>query len=1091
MPKQIEFEGALHEFPDDFTDGDIASALSSLAPAKSPEAPKAPEPGIASKAWDVANTHAVQALGGGTALQAYEGAGEGLKEIASRALGTPYSKIREDFPIVKAAEFVGDAGKLIPKAIDALYTPIGAAATALPFLRAPKAAAAIGAAFSTQQAMDLPDAVERVKRGEMGAGELVADTAMTALPLAGPAAAAMRKRKAAPKPVTAPPDIPEPAIPLESAENYPAPFKSAEESAKVFQSVPQPKSAQESAAVFVNSLQPDDATASRRAGQRGSISRSPLSPKPKPIEEEFLNFDRIKVSPEEEAALRGTIRTMAERGELTKEVEPHTAIIERAKSIDPELVREVDPTISGINGRAGVLALRERINALNRDKLKLEQQVASGGLMEADRRTAFEKAEAMDRDLKQYLGVFAGIRTENGRNLAALRITADNTLDLNYWVGRAAKAKGLPADRLPDLDRRAVGQAVAEAQEAAASGDANAAAKAKMRVARVVGKMDESGWLETATSLWKAGLLTGVKTHFRNLGGNAAFQVAEEAARVPAVLVDMALSLGTGKRTVAGPSVRGLSNSVYDAATKGVQEARQIMTQGATSADLLKGDQPRELNFQKLSNLAETQPEGMLKTALKGTNDVINTYANSVFRALSAEDRVFRVYAMRRSLEAQAKVQAMNEARAGRIKDIDVNRRAIELSGNPSDVMRTEAIAYAEFATFNNRNAVGTAINRGKTALGPVGKFAMDQVVPFVNTPANVFARMADYAPGTNFAGPLLRAVYDKRSGVPVNVQKTFSEAVGRGMVGTGIVYLFYQLGKEGKATGINQEPEGQRNVRQAAGRQPGAVMVGDSWMKVSPFSPVGTLATIGASLARESSRSLKDEAKRPWQVASVASKALLEQPMLQGVKDTIETLEQPGGRAESFIAQKAGSFIPTIVSDAATVVDPTRREFKPPSSSNPLVPMGYGIKQRLPFVRSTLPESRDVLGRPLPASRGAAIDPFLTTDARENKDPMLKELIQQESSIVAPKKFSGEDDQHYRARKFLTGVILETQLRGLSLTGADEEKKKSIKKAVKSARKELQTLIDDPEFVATPEPERTRIMTELANEFQSRIARP
>ena len=35
MPQRIEFEGAIHEFPDDFSDADIAAALGETGPAQS------------------------------------------------------------------------------------------------------------------------------------------------------------------------------------------------------------------------------------------------------------------------------------------------------------------------------------------------------------------------------------------------------------------------------------------------------------------------------------------------------------------------------------------------------------------------------------------------------------------------------------------------------------------------------------------------------------------------------------------------------------------------------------------------------------------------------------------------------------------------------------------------------------------------------------------------------------------------------------------------------------------------------------------------------------------------------------------------
>jgi hypothetical protein len=48
---------------------------------------------------------------------------------------------------------------------------------------------------------------------------------------------------------------------------------------------------------------------------------------------------------------------------------------------------------------------------------------------------------------------------------------------------------------------------------------------------------------DKAVTVWKAGLLTSLRTHERNLIGNTIHNVAETAKDVPAVLTDKVLSL--------------------------------------------------------------------------------------------------------------------------------------------------------------------------------------------------------------------------------------------------------------------------------------------------------------------------------------------------------------------------------------------------------------------------------------------------------------------------------------------------------------------------------------------------------------------
>jgi len=64
----------------------------------------------------------------------------------------------------------------------------------------------------------------------------------------------------------------------------------------------------------------------------------------------------------------------------------------------------------------------------------------------------------------------------------------------------------------------------------------------------------ETSLKQIVVNFRRAGLLTGFKTHLRNMASNAAFQASEEAARAIALMADLAASAVTGRRTVSGPS---------------------------------------------------------------------------------------------------------------------------------------------------------------------------------------------------------------------------------------------------------------------------------------------------------------------------------------------------------------------------------------------------------------------------------------------------------------------------------------------------------------------------------------------------------
>jgi hypothetical protein len=770
-----------------------------------------------------------------------------------------------------------------------------------------------------------------------------------------------------------------------------------------------------------------------KAGERGAIGPTPRrTAPPKPPEEELFNFRRIRVSPTEEANLRSEVLAAAkEGGLLPKEIESHAAIVEEAKRmVGEDAAKHIGPT--DIQTRAARMAMRQRMNTLNREVVEGQQKIREIGetLPPAERIKAEQEIAQKEADLREYIGEWAGIRSADGRNLAMHKIMADSTWDVGYWMQKARRAQGLPPGaQLPEATESAVRQIIVKGEKAAAAGDSATQEAAKRELAQTMAKMDESGWLETISAFRKAGLLTGLKTHARNIGGSGAFQTMEEVSRIPAAMVDIALSAFSKRRTVAGASPWAVARAGQQAATKGLREAGQILRRGATAEDLAKMDAPRELNFQKLGKASK----------------VINAYVNGVFRTLGAEDRVFKSYAIRRSLEAQAKVKAINEVKAGAIPEMQYAKRIRELAENPTEEMGAQAIYDADFATFNNQNLLASGVNMAKTGIRSVANkidaergttaaktaadalvFASDLVAPFVKTPANVAARLADYS----VAAPVKTAYHTFRmlkDGITPEHQKAVSMALGRGITGGSLMMLGYYLAADGKATGTGQVPPGQRNVNEFAGRQAGSVKVGGEWNRVTPFSPGGNLVTMGATLHEQGIRSLGDAASKPGEIAKVATRTVLEQPMVQGVSETIEALQDPEARGEKVIGSMAGSFVPTILSDVGTAMDDRRREITKGSFAGAVK---QGVQSRVPGWRESLPERKDVFGKPLEAKKSAAVNPFLSSTAKEDSDKLARELVAAGVQVGKPAKKKDESDEEFEVRKAATGSAMEAELR-------------------------------------------------------------
>lgn len=251
--------------------------------------------------------------------------------------------------------------------------------------------------------------------------------------------------------------------------------------------------------------------------------------------------------------------------------------------------------------------------------------------------------------------------------------------------------------------------------------------------------------LDTAGSFRKANLLTAVKTHMVNIGGNIGNIVGGEIAQVPAAMVDRVAAIFTGQRTEtvgANPLIKGITALVKQDETlknakwnseEGVQAGKdaawQILKTGGSVEEMEKLQHSESILSQKYPG----RPAKWM-----------DNYINGVFRTLGAEDALFKVYAFRRSLETQAKAIALTERRAD--PNVNVKERMKDLVLHPTNTMQVIADDYAHEMTFQADNPISTAFTRIKAG-NPKFKFFAELIVPYDRTPTNVVLQSLEYLP--------------------------------------------------------------------------------------------------------------------------------------------------------------------------------------------------------------------------------------------------------------------------------------------------------------------------------------------------------
>lgn len=557
---------------------------------------------------------------------------------------------------------------------------------------------------------------------------------------------------------------------------------------------------------------------------------------------------------------------------------------------------------------------------------------------------------------------------------------------------------------------------------------------------------------ERAVTLWKAGLLTSLRTHETNIASNVGMAVGETAKDAPAVLGDRVLSAA-----INNSAVRRALRIPQDAPRLGATKAlgRSLPVIGGATVGAAVGASRGDTAGERVRNAAVGAAAGgtaalagvSWRGALKGlrmarevmagrapdtalnrfevrespfTNPILKAYTDVVFRSLGAEDQVFRNMALDRSLHEQAQVVAKNEGLRGRA----ATRRAeglyqratqrqstdLELTSEDDqqviDAMSLRAVADADVATFQDKTHVGDAL----TAIGKIPVFG-PITAPFGKTPGAVTTRIVEYSPaGFIISGAnALRLVSALKAGATPEeaaiIQRYAAETFGRAATGSSMIGLGYVLGRLGMATGAYPVTDQQQGAQwQLNGTQENSIKIGDTWHEYGRLAPLGNLWGIGATIAQmERNGSAEGLGGKALGGMAATAQAFTDQPFLQGAERITDALKDPGGRpAQQYWQSQAASVFPAGLASVARMVDPVVRQ---PET------VGQALQTKIPLLSRRVPAKVDVLGREVRRSGGALgeVLPMRQSRDRTNDSPVQRVLAEHN---VVPNRLKREDGE-------------------------------------------------------------------------------
>lgn len=558
--------------------------------------------------------------------------------------------------------------------------------------------------------------------------------------------------------------------------------------------------------------------------------------------------------------------------------------------------------------------------------------------------------------------------------------------DLDYMGRQMALYAHSPVD---DQDGRVGDLALARLYEAYGN------------ITPATGKEKRRTWRYTAT-------LLSLPSAGRNVIGNAAQGGVNAASHGVAQALDSLISLGTGKRTVAGLSVKERVDGWYAFAEETKNTIRDFYVDKAITSH---GEDRHNLNqrgrvYQNNTLEALRLTEGFL---------------------MSVGDRNFWKKAYVNSLAEQQRVAEMN----GEEFDYEAACERAE--------------AEANYATFNEDSRVRDLLNRLKNPPEDASDFdhllatVIDYLMPFTGVPTNVTKRMIQYSPaGLGMAMLKHGARLAHKEGFN---QYEFVTEMSRGLTGTALFAIGGALLEAGLISLGTGEEEDKKiyGAETAQGRQyTPYIRIGDQYISLSTFMPAGSALIMGAT-----ARDIFKDDEDVWNAIKSACFSSFDMIFDASYMSALaEVFGGYGSLGENTVNSLMNSTIsmnvPAVLGQIASALDPYVRNTKDKNVF--MQALKSGLIAKIPGLRNELLEAKvDITGEKVANTKQyvAPIDPLTRTYA--NDDETLQYLIdfarETGDSSVIPELF-------IKSNKYEVNIT-KTQAKSLRINrGKDENGK-------------------------------------------------
>lgn len=301
----------------------------------------------------------------------------------------------------------------------------------------------------------------------------------------------------------------------------------------------------------------------------------------------------------------------------------------------------------------------------------------------------------------------------------------------------------------------------------------------------------------------------------------------------------------------------------------------------------------------------------------------------------------------------------------------------------PDDAIQT-AWEEAMKATYKDNSwavKMLRGMKKGMEEVPVVGRPLSQAVIPFLQAPGNIAARMVDYSPIRGIKG--IADIVSGAKNLDQNAIRRGIEEVSKGVTGTGMVILGMKLKESGLLTGGYSEDKDQRNFQKMNGFKPYALHIGDSYISYDWAQPFAEPMIIGTLLqeAIENSDQYDSDILNYFGIedskagrfiggtkegAKATFNSWFNASPLQGMADLLKgDYTGQGDVAQNLydtaVTGFAGAIIPSLSNAIAKTNDPIQRNTTDPSNTFGTFLNAQAAK--LPGLSDNLPAAYDTWG--------------------------------------------------------------------------------------------------------------------------------